>query len=338
MSFTLNRACASTASNLCVNAFPDELDPFEPFAHLSLYRRGSPEDWVYTELKQYVERIILTRGLLDGARYFASLSAEGQFTVFGGSGVSIEQIAGAGMDGRGRMMGLNQIGSRIYASGMNGQIYVRKAQNDWNLLIDQFLFNPGPSSDRILSGPSFGEPGWAEWMERVAKEAPLSRNDFNDINGPAEDDLYIAGTNGMLIHWDGTRATELLTGVTDTLTWIEASDPDRIVVCGHGGVVLVGNSREGFQDVNEYSSVDLFNSAARLGSTCYLTASALPGGLFALDRNNSITRVEMGSVREPTQLHTATVADEVLWLVGLDGIVRFDGRSWETVSYPGLGQ
>lgn len=107
------------------------------------------------------------------------------------------------------------------------------------------------SSDGDVWVTSFNGPAlrWdgQDWQRHELPPAP------NAIDGSAPDDVYVVGYQSNIHHWDGRRWRKVAVppGIspTDVFTDVRAVDRDAVYVAGRSGCLLVGNSRDGFEDV-----------------------------------------------------------------------------------------
>ena len=158
-----------------------------------------------------------------------------------------------------------------------------------------------------------------------------------DINGPDESTIYICGKDGLLAartDQDGFRRLPELT--EQRLLDIVVLDEERILVCGEG-ILLIGNHRDGFRQAANVSHELTFRRMATFGDKVYLAApgaDGIRGGLYSYD-GKSLSEVETGLPREIGGLSSLSATDEMLLVVGHKEIVRFDGKTWDRIDYPG---
>jgi hypothetical protein len=313
--FTFSRArCAQTADAFVVIAVPDDMHPYYPFGRFCWYVAGDPSDdrWAERRLDFRVHGITAYQRL-GADRRFCIISAEGD-VVFIETPKYHEKIPGAGIhspDSKywGRMENMRAIGERLYACGDGGQVYRRSIEGVWT--------NLDPS---LLQGPS----------------TPVADRDiFMCIDGPNENEIYVVGRFGKILFWNGHSFRRIPSGSEEQLIDIHVESPDKIWACGHWGTLICGNYRDGFRQVPAANGGQLFQSLTMFEGKIYLGAGAgRPMGLMSYD-GMRFEKVRTGLSPEVDDSHSVDSANGVLWSVGLKDIVRFDGKTWERIDFPG---
>jgi hypothetical protein len=218
------------------------------------------------------------------------------------------------------MAHLSVIGSRLYACGDGGQVYRRTdgplGSGRWEHLDRSLLVDPDARVDWLLR-----RPGASAVEDKV----------YFCVDGPREDEIYVIGTRGTILHWGGAAVTALPKVTDAALTRVLVEDEDRIWICGRDGTLLRGNMRDGFRDVG-VSGRQGFASMALYDGKLYLASTANPRGLFVFDRGR-MQQVTCGLRPDIADTHTVESIDGVLWVVGSKDILRFDGRRWERIDH-----
>lgn len=364
------RACAASANSLMLSATRDTAEIYTPDARIYQYEHGgaSGGEWFSEDFSFSVQDI----AVVDDAqispgrpRGYAMLSAEGDVYYFSRPGRIEEMIRGAGTTNPGskfygKVFNLRQIGSHLYVCGAGGQIYKRRGPDDWGLLTDAVLFDPNAERQRDAAQasegrptPRIGSPEWKEWIINRGLN-PASRDIFfNDIQGLSEDAIYICGevgpgTKPVLCYWDGQTLHELKVPVTEAaLTGIYIENRDSVWVCGREGVILHGSWARGFNPVNAPTRNNLFDSFTPYRGKLVMPASVRPGGLYELDPATGefgrfrpalppLTQAAPDSDEPKTGPFFAQAFGDVLWVVGLRDIFRFDGVEWERIKNPDM--
>lgn len=108
----------------------------------------------------------------------------------------------------------------------------------------------GASDDDIwaVGGDTYGGQPPAIWRNQGGTWQPFSDplladhpapSIFYKVHGTAADDVYIVGTAGILLHWDGTALSAEDSGVTSNLFTVHAGGPAPIAVGGYGQSVVL---------------------------------------------------------------------------------------------------
>jgi len=324
---TFTRAKAGAGDFLCVAGVPDGAEPFVPFTRLCRYDAADPEPvkWFYDDLPIAVTAIVRFAPQAGDRESFCVLSAEGDVILMRPP-FPREKIPGAGISSPdserwGRMAHLRVIGDHLYACGDGGQIYGRAGgafgSGQWRPLDPALLVDPAARVD---------------WLLRRAGAAPVAHEVFTCVNGPREDELYVVGTHGAILAWDGAAFTTLPKLTDATLTRVLVEDDERIWICGRGGTLLRGNRRDGFRDVGPAGGNQAFTSMARFDDELYLASIATPRGLFVYDRGRC-RQVASGLEPDIADAHTVESMGGALWVVGSKDILRFDGARWERIDH-----
>jgi hypothetical protein len=131
---------------------------------------------------------------------------------------------------------------------------------------------------------------------------PTDSPPLRDVGGLGPTDVYFVGDHGAILHFDGTAFTPLEVPTRRNLTGIVALDDERLVACGYGGVLLMGNAH-GWRRIPT-ASTDEILSLARFDGAVYF---GLGDAMYRFD----------GST-EPLEV----LREQVRWVSGLaDGLV-----------------
>ena len=187
-SFRFTNGIAALGDLLYISGVLDDADEEESL--LINYCTRYPDPWVF--MKLYWVTVALVR-FVGPKSFMCILSQEGHVLlkpVGEGAGDEdyMERIPGAGLNwedsvGYGYMTQLRQIGKHLYACGTSGQVYKHTGLYKWVHMDKGILGKPG---DEVF------------WIP-------------NDINGPHESAIYLAGsisTTGLaplpgLLEWQG---------------------------------------------------------------------------------------------------------------------------------------
>jgi hypothetical protein len=76
--------------------------------------------------------------------------------------------------------------------------------------------------------------GDGTWAESETNKAA----NFFGLNGVGAYDVWVAGDQGVVLHWDGTTWAQVASGTTETLNAIYTAPAGRMVAVGNDGVTL----------------------------------------------------------------------------------------------------
>lgn len=344
------RAQAASEDVLAVIATLDDAEIYDADARAFQYRHRADfgEKWYYEDFQLSIQDITYFTASTPPQSYFAMLSAEGDVYHFAEPARYQERIRGAGTSAPdskfyGKMLKMSQVGARLYACGAGGQIYFRADRDDWRMLTDAVLNDPEAQRRHLEGGPPIGDPRWQEWIIQKAR-TPVSRNIvFYDIRGFDEDHIYFCGVENqkpILCFWDGKTLEELKLPIEKAaLTGIYVESSESVWVCGREGTLLHGSRNRGFAPVNIPTRLNLFHHITPYKDNLVLPSSVRPGGLYQLD---PITQ-EFGRftpslprLRQGDGPFFAQAVGDILWVVALKDIFRFDGVAWERIEHPDM--
>lgn len=333
----------------------DDADPFAPFSRVLQYAKGQQEagrDWAYNDFAFGSNDMALFRWDKIDARILYVLGEPGLVVSpdreFDDE-IMIDPTCTWQQGFRlGRMTRLRQIGNDLFAAGEGGQTY-RRANGAWEPL-DKAFFRPeiDPNWDNEFFPSDLRAQGKSKITYLLENPDVMDRHSqrtdeiFRDdliygINGFNENSIYICGKDGLLaVRTDETGFRRLQKATENRLLDILVLDEDRILICGEG-ILLIGNHRDGFRQAANFSHELTFRRMAKFGDNVYLAApgaDGIRGGLYSYD-GKSLSKVETGLPREIGGLSSLSATDEMLLVVGHKEIVRFDGRTWDRIEYPG---
>ena len=302
--------------------------------------------WASFTLDQFVRGLCVSLDPGSGVEVLVALSVEGEVTFKRAEGMRTETIPNAGIFNdrppphHGRVFDIREIGKRMYACGMTGQLYRRDAPDDWRLLDPAFLVDE--EAYKRVKDAKLNKAGddWGKIIALSPEEFRFmdeeQRKSFHTINGPSEHEVYASGYDGGLALWDGAHARLLDTIPKRNLFGILVENERTVWVCGSEGTLLRGNHRDGFDDLSVGGELS-FGSMAMFGGQLYLAANGGFGGatgLFTVKDGQAVP-VKTDLVPEIEVVTRVDAADGVLWAMNGKEIYCFDGHGWERILYPG---
>jgi hypothetical protein len=223
----------------------------------------------------------------------------GEVAWFGGGAPRIERIATGGTGDVAKKFGylsqIRVIDGTLFICGYRRQVY-RRDGGQWRLISD-------PIIDRRDKGP---------W------------NGFESIDGFARDDLYAVGDDGEIWHFDGAAWRACDSPTNQNLAEVRCID-GQAWICGDRGIVLRGD-KDGWQVVwDRKSPSENWWSLERFGDRMYLAGNEFLGVL----QDGGIDAVDVG-LPEDEEITTMVLhaRDGVLWSVGEEHILSWDGSRW----------
>ena len=267
-----------------------DIDPEDyDFSRLFIYRDG---EWRRQDFQWDVVSVASKRTEPEGITLTA-LSMQGDVFLGTNTSATNEKIKDAGTyAGKGAVRQIRFIDGSLYVCGTNGQVYRRRG-SAWAHM-DDGLLNP-------------------DW-------------DLNSIDGLAERDIYVVGQRGRIFHWNGKEWREVKSPTKSHLERVRCVSPDEVYACGHDGVLLRGNHRDGFKLLS--SGGENFWGLEVFQGKVYLAGRTL----FLFD-GEAVSPLTTGLDPE-IDGYRLDAKDGVLWSFGVNDLAWFDGKTWTRVQHP----
>lgn len=221
--------------------------------------------------------------------------------VGGNARVSTISTAGTGEDSKlGYLSKIRNIDGDLFICGYRRQVY-RRENDSWPLI-------SGPILDKKKKGP---------W------------NGFESIDGFSTSDVYAVGDEGEIWHYDGAKWEQCDSPTNRNLADVRCFADGKVWACGDGGTIICGN-RQGWDVVwaDDEPSENWWGMEQYEGQL-YIAGNDFLGKL----EKNQIKEVK---VRGKSDLTTQTLHERggLLWSVGEDDILVYDGKTWREVICP----
>jgi len=211
---------------------------------------------------------------------------------------------------------IQQIGNHLYTCGSYGQVYKRLGENEWQH-IDSGLLQPVESTS------------YTDLLKLYV------------VKGVNENAIYAAGAQNdkkqtaKAFFYDGNRWGEIkLPKKAGFIIDIYVESESKIWMCGDEGTLLVGNAKQGFKYLSDAYTQRNFSNICLFKETMYIATDRgllayRPGRLFSGGKIE-IVRPDLDDVYLH-DIHTLTATKNVLWIIGEETIVRFDGKNWHNI-------
>jgi len=183
------------------------------------------------------------------------------------------------------------IGGLPHACGMNRQVFVRVGANQWRPM-------NAPESSSDVAG-------------------------FEAIDGFDTNEIYAVGWEGEIWRCVGGNWTNCQSPVNVILSGVCCAPDKNVYACGQQGTLLRGRN-EAWEILttpdldDDLWDVHWFDGKLYAASMSYL---------YTLD-GDRLVPVNFG-IEPPASFYRLTDADGVLWSVGQEAILSFDGAKWE---------
>jgi hypothetical protein len=218
-----------------------------------------------------------------------------------GDEVRVEQIpdAGTGPNRYGYVNKIALIEGELYVCGYARQVY-RRESAQW-VHIDQGMIG---AVDAIGIG-------------------------FESMDGRSHQDIYAVGLGGEIWHFDGRHWDQIDSPTNLHLADVSCVNGSLTYAVGNGGVVVRGSGTHWEVLQNPQFKEDLWGVVAFNGQV-YMAGF---GGIARID-GNDIVPVDTGLGKVIPGYRLRTGPPGVLWSIGNDNLLRFDGKKWEEIVCP----
>ena len=181
----------------------------------------------------------------------------------------------------------------VFVCGMKRQVYKRIDNNKW---ID--LSAPIPAVD-----------------EKVG---------FESIDGFSVNEIYAVGWNGEIWGYDGKNWTNKASPTNRILTSVCCAPNGEGYICGQQGIMIKGR-KDTWEIISWENDVGI-----DLWDICWFQGKiyvASMTNLFTLE-GNELVEVDFGEMEIPS-CYNLTSVDDVLWSIGKNDVVSFNGNAWQ---------
>lgn len=341
-------AYAADTANFCIAL--SELQYDDPFSAILYYDGTLPQPWGRVDVQREITAIVAAPSTAAGDGAYVALSNEGD-VYFNKPSLRQELIPGAGVaspGGRGAMYALATYRGDLLAAGADNQIYRRRADS-WIVL------NPA-----IAPPPGYLQPGYAavgvvdDAEFYVCGSVFVDSQPYDVTKDPAYSDsmdvdaltqLFLKNANrpsqglnpaGFAVHFDGSTWRDLGLHNSPAIMAVFAESSSELWMVGPTGLILVGNARQGFQNVSVGGDRSLnFVSVTKFRDRIIIASDH---GLHSFDGQRlSTIKPKINPSRYPavpTPLKVQVVGDVMFYFDYANHIHRWDGESWEEVVIP----
>lgn len=189
---------------------------------------------------------------------------------------------------------IRRIGDAVFAAGVDRAVYMRVDGKWRDVSTETLLETDGPSA-------------------------------IQGIDGFSRTDVYTAGWDGELWHYDGAIWSQLQSPTNIILNDI-AAGPDKCVAVGLAGQIVSGKD-DIWEMVENSETEDDFWSVRYFDGAFYISSLS---GVYQL-KNGELTLFRHIDADMRTA-YTLTVGPSGLWSIGPQDITLFDGSDWRTIA------
>ena len=235
----------------------------------------------------------------DPAERLIAISEHGYVVTLGGGEVVVEQRIAPGDLTPGPLTEVRCItGGAAYAVGTLRQAYVREQPGRWHR-IDQTCRATGPDA---------------------------SLHAFRTIDGFSSSDIYAAGWEGEVWHYDGLTWSNQETPTNLALYRLCCAGDDQVYVVGQCGLILRGRGDRWDVIKHEATEEDIW-SCEWFHDRLFVATTHL---LYELQGNNLVP-VDYGKKPSPRSCYHLSAADGVMWSIGSHDVMQLNKSGWSRI-------
>ena len=271
------------------------------------YRPGHDPEWSHFDVPCFIFSIIASANPSRDGWLFAMMSRESEMWFLGDHVVN-EKLPPADLGDSTRNM--RYFADALMATGTSGRVYRRD-------------FVKGAQWVRMDEG-----------LRREVNGAPVY---MGAINGRNSHDLYaiynfaVDNRDRWFVAWhNGREWIDIVEHFSDPLRDIWCDPKGGALICGKNGTLLHIDANNVYHDVSSVSDQNAYIGICDYRGSIYLASSA---GIHRYDGKET-RRVGTGLEEPPRGCQILTVVDDVLWSIGFNDVVSFDGEKWKRLAIP----
>lgn len=165
----------------------------------------------------------------------------------------------------------------------------------------------------------------------VALDTPAMRKatevvGFETVDGFAADDIYCAGWEGEIWHYNGKKWRQIDSPTNIVLMDACCAPDGNVYLCGQMGKILRGRD-------DRWEVIEHGGPKANWWNCCWYQDRlwlATDRGLFTLGKKDKLVPVDFGD-ESPTTFRHLSTADGVLLSTGAKDVLLFDGSTWTRI-------
>ncbi|WNZ60922.1 hypothetical protein QEG98_34170 [Myxococcus sp. MxC21-1] len=152
---------------------------------------------------------------------------------------------------------------------------------------------------------------------------------FQDVDGFAEDDLYVAGGPGELWHLDGVTWRRLALPTNETVRRVCCAHDGEVYVLAGSRQLLVGR-RSDWRHLEPRAAEEAFESIVAYGDRVILSTQS---ALFEV-ADGAISPAALGSMSTLRNCSFLAAGHGILLVAGAHSASSFDGTTWTEIFGP----
>ena len=151
---------------------------------------------------------------------------------------------------------------------------------------------------------------------------------FNSIAGFSSKDIYVVGSLGQIWHYNGEKWRQIDSPVNCSLNAVVCGGDGYVYICGDKGVLLRGRNDE-WTVISEPSTRSNYWDAHWFNDRLYMTTM---DELMKYTKKDGVQPVNYNGIKDyPSSCYHLTSAEGVMWSIGSQDILSFDGKKWTRI-------
>jgi hypothetical protein len=201
----------------------------------------------------------------------------------------------------GYLMDIRYIGNHLYACGGQNQIH-KQIGSHWRKMDEGLFKSISGTVDRSLEA----------------------------IDGFSDNDIYAVGSHGAIWHWNGKRWSQLDSPTNYPLYCVRCASSGEVYVGGSKGLMFRGRRDRGWTEISDPNvTEEVLEDLTEFQGKIYAAGTDI---LVASD-GGTLRSIDV-PIKGKKAFSAMDATADVLWCVGDEAAIRFDGTQWEKFVCP----
>lgn len=197
---------------------------------------------------------------------------------------------------KGALRSVASVDGYAYAVGMQRQLYRRDGNDKWSRADNN--------------------------MPRGSKKQSCG---LESLDGFSESEMYAVGWSGEIWRYDGKRWSELNSPTNVILNSVFCAPDGNVYCCGRNGILIRGRN-------TQWELIEHGDTTADLWDVCWFEDRLFVSSISFLYELNG-ERLISKDFGEPISCYHLSAADGILWSIGSNDVMEYDGKAWRRIDY-----
>ena len=162
------------------------------------------------------------------------------------------------------------------------------------------------------------------WAKSKAKD--ITDYSFESIDGFSEKDIYVAGWEGEIWHYDGKKWTQIESPTNLALHKVVCAGDGNVYIAGQVGTLIRGRGDQ-WDVINHEATEEDFWGLAWFQDELYLATTHFVYRLV----DDQLVRIDFGDTDIPATCYHLSAADGIMWSIGAKDVMEFNGSAWTRI-------